>query len=256
MRKKFSVLILSDSGTSRNYTLSYLAAKILLGIVICIVIGAVWVIFNYSTLIKRSITIQALKHENTEMRQKYNKLQEFENEFNGFKKRLIKVANALDVHSSATVIQPKVVFSPKDSFPELASNLNSQAELPTSSDEGRGVPSIYPIKGWITQKFSPSHPAVDLATEYGALVISTMDGEVEFAGTDSVLGKVVEIANANGYKTIYGHLARISAIEGNKVKCGDLIGYAGSTGESSAPHIHYEVRLNGIPNDPERYLPK
>ncbi len=190
------------------------------------------------------------------MRQKYNKLREFENEFNEFKKRLTKVANALDVHPSATVVQPKVVFNPKDSFPELASNIDSQAKIPTSLDEGRGVPSIYPVKGWITQKFSSSHPALDLAAEYGASVVSTMDGEVEFAGTRDTLGKVVEITNANGYKTIYGHLARINAVEGTKVKCGDLIGYVGSTGESSAPHIHYEVRLNGSPDDPERHLPE
>ncbi|MBI4721394.1 MAG: M23 family metallopeptidase [Candidatus Stahlbacteria bacterium] len=255
MRKKFSILILSDSGTNRSYTLSYLVAKILLGIVVCIVIGAVWVIFNYSTLIKRSITIQALRHENDDMRQKYNKLREFENEFNGFKKHLTKVADALDVHFSATVIHPEVIFNPKDSFPELASNPNTQ-DTSTSRKEGKGVPSIYPVKGWITQKFSSSHPALDLSAEYGASVVSTMDGEVEFAGSQDTLGKVVEITHPNGYQTIYGHLARINVVSGTKVKSGDLIGYVGSTGESSAPHIHYEVRLDGIPKDPERYLPK
>lgn len=259
MHKKFSILIISESGVRiRDYTISHLSARILLGVFICMLGGAVWLIFEYGNIMQKSLKIRALKQENQEMRQKYNKLQQFENEFNEFKHRLLKIASALDVQQISAIRPTKISFTPKDSFPNLASIVNYKEEgSRTMVSERRGeVPSIYPVKGWITQKFSSSHPAVDFAGEYGDSVVSTMNGNVESVTEDPRLGKVIEITNEKGFKTVYGHLTRTIVGEGIKVKCGDLIGFVGSTGESSAPHLHYEVKFNGIPHDPERYLSK
>jgi murein DD-endopeptidase MepM/ murein hydrolase activator NlpD len=201
--------------------------------------------------------IRALRKENQEMRRKYKKLGQFESEFGELEKRVVKIANALNVQEAA-VSYPRTSLVPKDSLPDLISTANMRERgARVEDDEGKGeMPSSYPAKGWITQRFSSSHPGVDLAAKYGARVSSTMDGVVEFVGEHSSLGTIVEIVNRRGLKTMYGHLSRSTVAQGEEVKCGTLIGFVGSTGKSSAPHLHYEIRLDGIPHDPERYLEK
>lgn len=254
MRKKISILVISDKVC--NFTISHFTARTLLVVFICIVGGVVWVIFQYGNIVNKDLKIRTLKRENHEMREKYNKLQQFEKEFNEFKQRLLKIANALGV-KEGTVIHPKVFFSPKDSLPSISFATKHEEKEPNSIvEQGGEVPSIFPVKGWITQHFSTSHPGVDFAAELGTSVVSTITGDVEFVGEHPTFGKIVEIVNKKGFKTVYSHLARTTVVEGTRVKQGNLIGYVGSTGKSSAPHLHYEIKFRGIPHDPERYLPK
>ena len=263
MRKKFfSIIIVSESGARlRNYTFSQLTTRILLGILVCLIGGAIWMFFQYGSILEKSLEIKALKHENQEMYQKYLKLQQFESEFGELKNRTIKIANALGIKQPFTLQSTKVSFSPKDSLPVVAStegatNTNvTDTSISENSEKKSDLLSLHPVKGWVTRKFSSSHPAVDIAAEYGDPVVSTMDGYVEFAGEHSSLGKVIEIVDkSSGFKIIYGHLSRITVVEGTNVRQRDLRGFVGSTGESSGPHLHYEIRLNGIPQDPEKYL--
>jgi murein DD-endopeptidase MepM/ murein hydrolase activator NlpD len=228
----------------------------LLGVGICLVGGAIWLIIQYGSIVQKGLTIRALRKENREMRQKYEKLRRFESEFGKLERRVVKIANALNVQEAA-ISYPKTSLVPKDSLPDLTSLANMRGRGAGSVDERhREAPSAYPVKGWITQRFSSSHPGVDLAARNGAPVSSTMNGVVEFVGEHSSLGKIVEIVNKKGFKTMYGHLSRSTVAQGEEVKCGTLIGFVGSTGKSSAPHLHYEIRLDGIPHDPERYLEK
>ena len=121
---------------------------------------------------------------------------------------------------------------------------------------GKKIPCIYPVDGFISRQFSSEHPAIDFAAKFGAEIVSTMDGKVEHTGWDDTFGYIARITNDNGYTTVYGHLTKIKTEQGKEIKCGDLIGFVGSTGKSSAPHLHYEVLLNGNPQDPENFLSK
>lgn len=98
------------------------------------------------------------------------------------------------------------------------------------------------------------HSGIDFVAETGASVHTTGAGTVTNASFSGGYGNMVEIDHGNGITTRYGHLSQILVKEGDKVSLGEVIGNAGSTGRSTGPHVHYEVRLNDNPVDPTRFL--
>jgi len=98
------------------------------------------------------------------------------------------------------------------------------------------------------------HSGVDIDTEYGAEVRAAMDGTVTYAGWMGGYGKLVVVTNKNGYSTRYGHMSRINVRKGSKVRQGQLMGAAGSTGRSTGAHVHFEVRKNDRPLNPTKYV--
>jgi murein DD-endopeptidase MepM/ murein hydrolase activator NlpD len=98
------------------------------------------------------------------------------------------------------------------------------------------------------------HPGVDLVQEYGSDVKCTGAGRVTHAGPMGGYGNMVEIDHGNGLTTRYGHLSEVLVEEGQQVKANEVVGRLGSTGRSTGPHLHYEVRVDGEPVDPMRFL--
>jgi murein DD-endopeptidase MepM/ murein hydrolase activator NlpD len=98
------------------------------------------------------------------------------------------------------------------------------------------------------------HPGVDIDAKFGQPIVATADGVVEHAGWYKTYGEAVIIDHKDDYQTLYGHLSKIRVKEGQSVKAGDIIGYAGSTGRSTGPHLHYEVIKDGKTVDPANYL--
>jgi murein DD-endopeptidase MepM/ murein hydrolase activator NlpD len=96
------------------------------------------------------------------------------------------------------------------------------------------------------------HTGIDYGARYGTPVHVTADGVVTRAGRNGGYGNMVEVQHPNGYSTRYAHLSRIATRRGHLVHQGDLIGYVGMTGLATGPHLHYEVRRNGHPVDPNR----
>jgi murein DD-endopeptidase MepM/ murein hydrolase activator NlpD len=103
-----------------------------------------------------------------------------------------------------------------------------------------------------TTKF---HAGLDFAAPQGTPIYATANGTVITAGnTGNGYGNHVVINHGYGYETLYGHMFRVKARVGQKVKRGEIIGYVGSTGKSTGPHCHYEVHRNGDPVDPVYYF--
>jgi murein DD-endopeptidase MepM/ murein hydrolase activator NlpD len=98
------------------------------------------------------------------------------------------------------------------------------------------------------------HPGVDLAEAYGAEIHAAASGRVAHAGPAGGYGNMVEIDHGNGLATRYAHMSDVLVEEGQEVDRGAVLGRLGSTGRSTGPHLHYEVRVDGEPVDPERYL--
>jgi murein DD-endopeptidase MepM/ murein hydrolase activator NlpD len=98
------------------------------------------------------------------------------------------------------------------------------------------------------------HTGLDLSAPYMSPVYATAAGTVTYAGYFSDYGKVVEIDHGNGIATLYAHLHRFTVAVGQRVAEHDEIGFLGSTGRSSGPHVHYEVRVNDEPQDPEKFI--
>lgn len=98
------------------------------------------------------------------------------------------------------------------------------------------------------------HSGIDLRGDYGTPVTAAAGGVVTSAGPEAGYGTMVEIDHANGYATRYAHLSSTAAVVGQSVAAGTLVGRIGTTGRSTGPHLHYEVRIAGQPVDPARYI--
>lgn len=101
---------------------------------------------------------------------------------------------------------------------------------------------------------SEFHSGIDIQGDTGDNVQATGNGKVFFAGWFQGYGNCVRIKHEHGYETLYGHLSRIMVKNGQKISAGEEIGKLGSTGRSTGPHLHYEVRYLGQPINPERFL--
>lgn len=94
------------------------------------------------------------------------------------------------------------------------------------------------------------HPGIDIAVDFGTPVYASAAGTVEQAGWNGGYGRYVKLGHGNGYETAYGHMSGIAVTEGEAVRKGDIIGFAGSSGYSTGPHIHFEVLVDGQFVDP------
>jgi murein DD-endopeptidase MepM/ murein hydrolase activator NlpD len=150
----------------------------------------------------------------------------------------------------------------KGEFESLLKSLEDQQNLLAST------PAIRPIsrgeKSWVTSSFgfrrSPFtgqrefHQGFDISTRKGTPILVTAEGVVTFAGKKGLLGNTIIIDHGHGMVTRYGHCSKFLKKRGEKVKRWEPIALVGNTGRSTGPHVHYEVRLNGIPVNPYKYI--
>lgn len=115
---------------------------------------------------------------------------------------------------------------------------------------------VWPIGGVITQRYVWYHKGMDIATGFGTPVLAADSGRVFVAGwpDNTGYGNRVMIDHGNGYVTLYGHLSKIYVTAGQTVKRGDQVGAEGSTGRSTGPHLHFEIRKGGVAINPLDYL--
>ena len=139
---------------------------------------------------------------------------------------------------------------------------NLLAQLKERNARLNATPDIWPTAGGsITSYFGGRanpfsgygydyHPGIDIGNDYGAPIYAGASGQVEFAGWFGGYGRYVKISHGYGYETAYGHMSSIAVSSGDYVKKGEVIGYVGSSGYSTGPHLHYEVIINGQDSDP------
>jgi murein DD-endopeptidase MepM/ murein hydrolase activator NlpD len=146
----------------------------------------------------------------------------------------------------------------EEGFESLLKNLEDQQNLLAAT------PAIRPVRGWITSKFgyrmSPFtgrrefHKGYDIATREGTPILAAADGVITYTGRKGLLGNTIIIDHGHGMVTRYAHCQKFLKKRGDKVKRWEKIATVGNTGRSTGPHVHYEVHLNGIPVNPEKYL--
>ena len=146
----------------------------------------------------------------------------------------------------------------EQSLQELQAYFQDQKSLLAST------PSTWPVRGWVTSDFGQRldpytadrvmHAGLDIAGPHGKEVAAPSDGTVVFAGLEGGYGNVLVIDHGYGIKTRYGHLASIKVKPGDKLKRGQIIAAIGNTGRSTGPHLHYEVRVNGLQQNPRKFI--
>lgn len=118
------------------------------------------------------------------------------------------------------------------------------------------IPDLLPVQGEyiISQRFNEKHQGLDFAASLGTEVVAAAAGIISQTYIDKYFGNVIQIDHLNTYSTKYAHLAKILVKKGDMVGKGNIIGLVGDTGNSSAPHLHFEILLNQININPENIL--
>ncbi len=164
---------------------------------------------------------------------------------------------------TATAVPPKptvAVFVPPPAVSRsrvigLVGPVGSQ--LDKEITPAAGHPLIWPIRGVITTNFSAAHPAIDISNTAGTPIYAAQSGVVFYAAMSPYgYGNLIKIDHGDGRHTHYGHFSSVVVQEGQKVSQGQLLGYEGSTGHSTGPHLHFELVVNGRYVDPLLNLPK
>ncbi len=144
-------------------------------------------------------------------------------------------------------------------FKELFGHLQKQRNMLAST------PAIKPIdEGWYSSSFgyrkSPFtgkrefHKGLDISARKGASIFATADGVVTYSGKNGLMGRMITIDHGYGLVTRYGHADKLLKKRGDRVKRGDIIAKVGNSGRSTGPHVHYEVKVNGVPVNPKKYI--
>jgi murein DD-endopeptidase MepM/ murein hydrolase activator NlpD len=148
--------------------------------------------------------------------------------------------------------------SREESLSELEKLLETKKEILTHT------PSIWPVMGWVTSGFgfrtnpftglTQMHEGIDISNRVGTVVAAPADGIISDMGSDLAHGRILVISHGLGMTSRFGHLDKVFVKVGQQVKRGDKVAEVGMTGKTTGPHLHYEVRLNGIPVNPMRYI--
>ncbi|HEV8590434.1 MAG TPA: peptidoglycan DD-metalloendopeptidase family protein [Pyrinomonadaceae bacterium] len=221
-----------------------------------------------------------IERENARLREQNEKqqqeLQNLNNRVNAVEDTSRKLAEMSGISAPPEQLAPRGQGGPArpvDSAAALAALESKTAKLERQmwiyQDMVRGhgaIPSLWPVVGALESgvggRRNPFggrgweyHEGQDIDAAYGTPVQAAANGRVTIAGRQRGYGNVVYIEHGAGLSTRYGHLSQINVAVGQTVTRGQTIGLVGSTGRSTGPHLHYEVRIDNQPVDPRRYLP-
>jgi murein DD-endopeptidase MepM/ murein hydrolase activator NlpD len=273
--KVFYTFVVAPSAKGRfyrfNFRYSYLYAAVgsLLGLVIVLSIGSIWVVSHAADI----AAFSKLKKENTELSNQLlagqNRIEKLSARVNNIEDQAKKLSKTSGLQYAADIDTNIGRGGPSDTFDVVEKNAEHLEDRLRSMDfeldNQRLVmsttPKGLPVNGYMTDQFgmrrfagsTEFHPGLDIAVPSGTNVAATADGLVIYADWRNGYGNAVVIDHGHGLTTRYGHMSAIEVKPGQQVHRGDVIGRAGSTGRSTGPHVHYEVRENNLPLNPLKF---
>ncbi|MCK4537449.1 MAG: M23 family metallopeptidase [Candidatus Krumholzibacteria bacterium] len=257
-KETFSVIIVPhDIKKTRTYRIPY---RVFYTVTIFIAVGVVAMVVFLSTygrlLVKTRETLM-LERQVQELTMRNEKIGEVMRNLAEMHAMDLKVRGMLGLD-----IAREDSLALNTTFP--AANTGEEEIETEKTQMLRAIPSFWPVRGFITKGYNlgrgegdPAyHPGIDIGVERGVPVRAAASGVVIEVRWDDVYGYVVRIDHGYGIKTLYGHNDRLVVIKGERVGRGQTIAHAGSTGRSSAPHLHFEVTQDNVHVDPLKYLLK
>lgn len=172
---------------------------------------------------------------------------------------------SLDVNQELNRLRTAITGTEQELRLQFTSYREVAEKYSVNKSRFASLPAIRPMDGYYSRRgigvrlhpvlnIYRRHEGLDIAADPGTPVYASGDGVVEFSGRSGGYGIMVQIDHGYSYRTIYGHLSKALVSEGQRVKRGTLIARSGNTGLSSGPHLHYEIRKNGAPQDPLEYF--
>jgi murein DD-endopeptidase MepM/ murein hydrolase activator NlpD len=263
MPREFSVIIVPhDNRTTWNFRVAYRWLYALVAFVAVGLLVGITVMFTYARVAGIARNAAAVNRENARLRGQLVEVDSLRVELFELRALGLQVKHMLGVPLSAADSALVASLSPVARTPSIPRD----EEHGVSAGEQRlmleAMPSVWPVKGYVTKEFKVTggeanpayHPGMDIAAERETPVLVVADGIVEMSGFDETYGWMVEVDHGYGIRSVYGHNSRNLVQAGDRVTRGTTIAFVGSTGKSTAPHLHFEVRENGVPVDPRKYL--
>jgi murein DD-endopeptidase MepM/ murein hydrolase activator NlpD len=245
--------------STRSYEVSYRRLKvagglgIMLGFLLLVMAG------SWLWLAGQAARVPGLSGEVRELRRDRAKVEELARTLNQLNAEYAKVRSMLGADSTRL---PTIV----DSTAAPAAGADSAASDSAGADSGdaegdkagarASLPRRWPLdaRGFVTRghlaRIRGSHPGMDIAVSAGSRILAAGGGTVAEVGEDSVYGRFVRIAHPEGYESVYAHASSLLVRADQRVRAGGVIALSGSTGVSTAPHLHFEIRKDGRPVDP------
>ena len=238
--RKVSVIVAPHgSSKSWNRDVSY---PVLIGIGAVVAVLPIILVLSLIQLADHSARVkevETLRAENASLMQQGRRIRELESELAGMQEFESRIRRWAGIETSGS-LAPQGLEKNRHRW--------EREELLLSE-----IPSLAPVPGWVSRGYEPGaedHHGIDFVGETGTPVHAAALGVVEFAGWDDTFGNLVGLDHGNGYTSHYGHNDSLLFEKGSLVPRGQTIARLGSTGQSSAPHVHFEVRLDGEPLDP------
>ena len=230
-----------------------LVLGILIGMIVLILVGGV----SYGFRIRDTLRLREVRWENEVLRTRLGKLVELEQEV----QRLDQIRQQL--YLLAGVPEAELSDAPAGAVTESAGAGSARRFAPRAelTEAGlRSVLRVIPVRGPVSRGYaigkgqSVGHAGVDIAGAEGVPIAAAADGRVVFAGWDSTFGNLLVLRHRAGWETKYGHAQELLVTQSDSVRAGGIIALLGSTGRSSAPHLHFEVLKDGTTVDPSDYF--
>lgn len=200
-----------------------------------------------SSIEEAQSTIDGLKEKNSSNKEKLAYVEKYSTNL----VELIDTQTAI----SKLYVEPIVVTNSRYSSTGYA---NTSQKVNTGSKISIGVNLVRPVSGTITSRFGnrgrSTHTGLDIATSRGTPIKAAATGTVTYSGYKGSYGNLVIITHSDGTQTYYAHCNTLSVTAGQRVSQGQVIATVGSTGNSTGPHLHLEIRVNGVAQNPQNYV--
>ena len=253
-------IILAPHGAEKSLSvrLPVLLLLVVLVLLLLFIVTSVVGILTYSKVLSRAMRAEDLVAQNDSLRTELSRITLLESEMAdliALKGRVLELAG-----TQPGLLEPLVMK--KTPLVAVGGSPGARADstIALAGWDEEDPQFVWPVYGPISQVFKPGtkkqkpHSGIDIAATTGTPVLCVEAGEVTYAGVDSVFGYLVIMDHGKGITSWYGHNSRLAVVSGQVMKKGSVIAFVGSTGISTAPHLHLEIRRNGVPLDPTNYL--
>ena len=279
----FSIIFVPDQEQDpKSVSMSYTMGRLLLAIMTVLVIHFILGGIAYYRVLRLEKTTGTLIDENQELKARNRKIEQLWKEFNQIRAFDEKIRKAFGQTLGLAQTDEQDLQSPRMPVQhrrqetggapvEASSRMTNIEQLQNSRyflTEERGdyfdpeyLPTNLPVEGFLTTHFQRggwfggrSHNGIDIAAKKGTVIRAAGAGIVILADWTPDFGNLMVISHGNGFVTYYAHALRLLAGQGHRVRKGQPIALLGSSGSSSAPHLHFEIWKDGVPIDPEKFI--
>ncbi|MBA7608435.1 hypothetical protein ES703_15612 [subsurface metagenome] len=264
INKYYTIQIFSSDGrTAITRRMSKALLILICTVFLLIVFGILTLVSFYGNVYVKAMRVKNLEERNKYLEEEFKKIETLQKDIAEITKQREKLEVALGIKDKTgdIVIKKPIAKREKETQKEkiedvVFENPEMEKYLKESKMMNKSIPNFIPVNGWITKGFDVVHKGVDIAAPVGTPIFSSMDGKVSFTGWDSILGNVIKVEGISGYTTVYGHCSKIFVKKGGFVRKGEIIASVGKTGRTDAPHLHYEIEMNGLNMNPELFFIK